>query len=306
MRLHSMYFICKTHLKTLESFKLESKTNQNNIRYKYMNGWLRLKELINELSNVTSLTPYIVKVVNSIPAYYRSNDSFNLSTEEANIFEEAKKNLVIAMDSIVKTYEVINNKECEVKTGVDILLPKFESLSEFSSCLKDLDFVFTQCPYLNRDDSNFKYGSVDIGSVWITVLLSGAAATSILFNLSKMIHVAQKIKSHSITIKLQEEALTSRTIKNELSREFLDAFREINKELKANTIQEIKNELGDLNDGEEEGKAEKSIDKLAFWLDKGMQIYSTLDAPDEIKNLFPEQTEAKYITDDIMKLIEKK
>ena len=37
-----------------------------------------------------------------------------------------------------------------------------------------------------------------------------------------------------------------------------------------------------------------------------MQIYSTIDAPKEIRDLFPVQVEATYLTDDIQKLIEMK
>ena len=71
-------------------------------------------------------------------------------------------------------------------------------------------------------------------------------------------------------------------------------------------MDELQNELGKLNDGEEKDKVGKSLEKLAYWMDKGMQIYSTIEAPPEIKDLFPEQEELSFLTDDIQKLIEMK
>lgn len=69
-------------------------------------------------------------------------------------------------------------------------------------------------------------------------------------------------------------------------------------------IGDLRQESGKLQDGEEEGKAQKSLEKLAYWMDKGLQIYSTLDAPQEIKDLFPAQEDAPILTDNLQKLLE--
>lgn len=42
------------------------------------------------------------------------------------------------------------------------------------------------------------------------------------------------------------------------------------------------------------------------WMDKGMQIYSSIDAPVEIKDVFPLQQETNFLSDDLIKLLENK
>ena len=41
-------------------------------------------------------------------------------------------------------------------------------------------------------------------------------------------------------------------------------------------------------------------------MDKGMQIYSSIDAPVEIKDVFPLQQETNFLSDDLIKLLENK
>ena len=61
-----------------------------------------------------------------------------------------------------------------------------------------------------------------------------------------------------------------------------------------------------LMDGEEKDKAGKALEKLGYWMDKGMQIYSAIDAPAEIKDVFPTQQETNFLSDDLIKLLENK
>ena len=57
---------------------------------------------------------------------------------------------------------------------------------------------------------------------------------------------------------------------------------------------------------EEKDKAGKTLEKLGYWMDKGMQIYSSIDAPVEIKDVFPLQQETNFLSDDLIKLLENK
>ena len=80
----------------------------------------------------------------------------------------------------------------------------------------------------------------------------------------------------------------------------LDAFKKTNKILTQNSVSELEQELGELKDGEEKDKAGRSLEKLAYWMDKGMQFYSAIDAPNEIKDVFPVQQEVSYLSDDLI------
>ena len=43
-----------------------------------------------------------------------------------------------------------------------------------------------------------------------------------------------------------------------------------------------------MDNPEERDKAERSLEKLELLLEKGCEIYATLDSPDEVQVLFPE------------------
>ena len=50
----------------------------------------------------------------------------------------------------------------------------------------------------------------------------------------------------------------------------------------------------------------RCLEKLSIWMNKGLQIYSSIEAPKEVKDVFPEQQDLSFLTDDIQKLIEEK
>ena len=61
-----------------------------------------------------------------------------------------------------------------------------------------------------------------------------------------------------------------------------------------------------LQNGEERGMVEQAFEKMNVLLEKGLQIYSTIESPQEVKALF-EPLEMKYISvSNGVKLIEEK
>lgn len=306
MRLYGMYYLCKEYIESIESMNVETKT-VNNTPVKFIRGWKKKSQILNELAKIKPLTENAKKMYEAIPTVFCEQDEFDIGGATSEKFKQAKIKLLAEMNMIIKLYEILNTQKSEeISGGFDIKLPQFDDIGDFSECLKDLEFVIKQCPYLSRDDCRIKYGSVDVGSTWITFLLVGAGASAMLLNLSKLIDAAVKIKSHVITVKMQEEALRSIELKNEMASEFCDTFKKVNNAITDQHITELQQEIGELKDGEEKDKTRRSLEKLAFWMDRGMQIYSTIDAPKEIRDLFPEQVEATYLTDNIQKLLEMK
>lgn len=306
MRMYNMYFICKSYLEKVQGMKLKSRNTSSGIVF-YMEQWQKNAATLNELVKVLPLKDAVKEIYNTIPLVYQDGDRFDVSNGVKSAYEKALNKLIICMQTIVDAYEALGIKnEDEIPEGFDIKLPKFKDLGEFAKCLDDLNFIVTQCPYLQKSDGQIKYDSVDIGSTWLTFLVAGSAASMILHSLSKLVDMAVKIKSHVTTVRMQEEALRSIQIKNEVAAEVFKAFDEANKVIVGQCIGDLKRELGELENGEEEGKAQKSLEKLAYWMDKGLQVYSSIDAPQEIKDLFPQQEDVSFLTDDLQKLIEMK
>ena len=61
-----------------------------------------------------------------------------------------------------------------------------------------------------------------------------------------------------------------------------------------------------LSDGEERGKAEKSLEKLAELMNKGVEIYTSIDTNKDIQVLFPTIDGGETLPSDIMKYLEDK
>lgn len=304
MRMYNMYLICKTYLGMVKGMRAKSR-NANGSTVYFMEQWQKNVELLNELAKTPPLKSAVKEMIRSIPIVNQDDDRFDISVNTMRAYNKALDRLIISMQVIVDAYEVLGVKgSYETSSGFDIKLPQFRDIGEFAKCLEDINFIITQCPYLRSDDGQIKYDSIDIGSAWITFLVVGTSAGILLAHLGKLVDMAVKIKSHVITVRMQEEALRSLTLKNETATEIFEAFNKTNKILMDQCIGDLKQELGKLQNGEEEGKAQKSLEKLAYWMDKGLQIYSTLDAPQEIKDLFPAQEDAPILTDNLQKLLE--
>lgn len=306
MRLYGMYYTCKKYIEYVKDMKVYAKNTGGNTSWS-INSWKEKSIVLNELGKMNPLRTYARKLYETVPIVYRDRDEFDITDTVKDNFVTAREILVIAMETIIDMYESINpNKMINEEYGFDIKMPEFYDLGEFAKCIEDLNFIIKQCPYLNDKDGQIKYGTIDVGSTWLTFAIGGAAATTIISNLAKIVDNAIKMKSHITTVKMQEEALRTLEVKDEIAAEVLEAYKKANRVLTQNAVTELERELGELNDGEERDKVGKTLEKLAFWMDKGMQIYSSIDAPTEIKDVFPKQQEVSFLSDDLIKLLENK
>lgn len=304
MRLYSMYFICKSNIEAVKAITIESR-NQGTSVINYVGNWYEKVKLLNKLANVPGLRQATTNLYESVPIFVRNRNTADLDTTSEAKFKEAQRNLIGSMDTIISMYENMGIEE-KSGTGFDMKLPQFDSIKDFSSCIRDIEFIVNQCPYLRDNDGEIKFKSVDVGSFWITFLIAGTAATTMLLNLSKIVDAAIKIKSHVVTVKQQEEVLRSMEIKNGLASEVMETFNKANKIIVDSCVREIETDIGKLENGEDFDKVGKCVEKLADWMNKGLQIYSTIDAPKEVRDLFPPQEDQQLLNDDIIKLIEQK
>lgn len=128
----------------------------------------------------------------------------------------------------------------------------------------------------------------------------------ILNNTAALVDKALILHSHYASIRQQEETLKSRHLKNELTEAQIETFNLLRNTYMAAAISLLENDLGELNDPEERDKAERALEKLEMLLDKGCEIYATLDAPEEVQALFPEIQGSLELPDSIMKYLEDK
>lgn len=69
---------------------------------------------------------------------------------------------------------------------------------------------------------------------------------------------------------------------------------------------EVENKDTPLKDGEERGKVEKCMEKLGELMDKGVEIYASIDTGKDIQVLFPALQDKVELSDSVIKYIEDK
>ncbi len=215
------------------------------------------------------------------------------------------------MKMIIELYESMNNNG-ETEKGIDVKIPQCESLGEYISYLKEIDFIFTQCPFLQRDGGIIQFKTVDVGSQWLSFIIAGAtgaaAVTAILTSLATLIDKAVQIRSHMLNLRQQEEILRTKKNQNNVLESSLEVFQTLKEHYFSEAMTDLEKENEDipLKDGEERGKVEKSLEKLCNLMDKGVEIYASIDTSKEIQVLFPPLQDKAELPDSVIKYIEDK
>lgn len=228
-----------------------------------------------------------------------------ISSDTRKEFQKKLIELVSSVEILVKLGDMMELGKTE--SGIDVKIPKCSSLKEYMGYLKEIDFIFTQCPYLLHDEEEIKFNNVDVGSQWLVFAVTGITTSFyILNNLAKLVQKAIAIKSYILVYKGQEKMLKEMQMKNDVMEETVDVFKKFKQTLLDESVFELEADIGTLQNGEERDKVKKTLENMVILMDKGVEIYSSIEAPKEIKMLFPMDKETPILPDNIMKLIEDK
>lgn len=307
MRLKNIYVLCKDNVEKVESIK--GSTSSSNSSYTVVTGWGVFLGSYSELYSISFLQDDISNLFNSVPEIYRHQSQFNVSNAEWNKISQNKNKLISSIKNVIKLYESMG-LDSEEKIGIDVKLPKCDDFSDFRKCIDELEFVLYRCPFFKIDGEDLKFNTLDVGSMWINFVILGisvGASSIILNNLVAFIDKCLIIRSHKLTVEQQELQLQSMEMEKAEKEKLLSGINKIYEAQVENVISELESETNiSLKDGEERGVVSQAFDKANLLLDKGLQIYSTIDSPEEVKALF-EPLEMKYISvGNELKQLEKK
>lgn len=297
MNFRSTYFVCK------HSFEI---INQK----KYENGeYLHLKEngdfmkTMNKLSEIKCFK----SICENIPNYAKAS---RIDDQYRNDYSGLLMELKNRLKAIIDLYESMGI-DVEEHFALDIHLPETKNITEFKKNIDALEFIFTKCPFLQNENESFQFEGVDLGSTWMRLSVKIATATIVgsmlLNNVAAFVDKCIIIKSHYLTAQQQRIFVENDEIEQKQKEAVLTYIDLIYKRQVDAAIKEMEEVSGHkLIDGEERGRAEQSFEKLEKLLDKGLQIYASIDSPQETKVLF-EPLEMKYISiaDEIKKLTDK-
>lgn len=286
MRLSEVYFICKNALDNwVDPAFNEYPRNGTPSDYSLQNTE-ELREIVNPLRQVDCLQETIAYIGENFhdlddPPYH---EYFNSATKVQGNYQI--QNLKRQIATICNLYESMGLSIEDDQTGFDVKLPAGISLEEISRCTHDLDLILNKCPIFSGIDSTVSFERTDVGSFWLTFFVAGLATYSFLEALAHLIDKAIIIRSHHLTVKEHEIRVQELGLSAEAAESLTKAYTEMSEKLLEKAVQELAQEH-DVKSPEDQERVRAAIKALSDWMDKGLQIYPSLSAPQEVKAVFP-------------------
>lgn len=299
MRLKNMYLTCKKYIGFLSDEILKENLSSDKQIVSYtIAEYDDFVEAMNVLRKIDALNSIIKEIFKWCGDGFK-NDMNIIYPKRIDRFKSLLKELIIKMNTIIDLGDSVGFEDIEY--GFDIKIPPNLQLKDMSQCIADIDKALTQCPYLNVDGERIEFKNADVGSIWFEFLTVCTGTTIILLNLGKVVDKAVQIASHIKMVRQQKNIIKSCDMQNELAATMISGFEEIQKALVSKCADELGQEIS-LLENEDKERAKLSLNLLGEWMSRGMEIYSCLEAPQEIKDYFPKQEEQKAIMEPIKQL----
>lgn len=283
MRLQEVYSICKNVQEEWCSLSFEEKKIPGGVYYRLINAD-RIRYILATLEEIESFSECISSIKIKSPGFEQVTGDITIEQRSKSNLEAAYHQLENKVVTITELFESLNYKQNS--SGFDIKLPPDITLSDLSKCTKDLSTIFSTCPLFSNAEGTITFSSVDVGSVWLSFVVGGAATIGILTMIAALVDKALIIRSHRLTTKEQSEKI--RTL--QLSNDILENANEVNKTITKSLLDKVSTDLANdhnITEPEDIGRLKTSIQLLSDWMNKGMEIYAAVEAPTETKAVFP-------------------
>lgn len=300
MRRGDIYITCKQCRENMLKFLHHDKKALSK------NDLSALFTIVNDLKNIDLFS----NQVKNINAYrHLINSDKKTDVNDIALLSDMFQSFLNRIEDILFIFDSINIFVDE-EIGINIKMPTINDLTDFKNYIDDLEFVFTKCPFLQDEKEKFKFNTVDNGSVWLILGITGISITvgSILLNnVVAFIDKCFVIRSHRLTCLKQKLEIEKSNFEQKEKDSLIESIQKIYKISIDNAIRELEESTGHkLTDGDEKGRTENSIEKMNQLIDKGLQIYSSIGCPDEVKVLFKPLEMQYLLVEEKLKQIEKK
>lgn len=295
MKLRNVYILCRDYDYVVGGVEFEQEVI-NGIRRYNVSYWSDCYNILVKLYSIECFKEITDEIFSLVSPITMKDDNFIIDCENGEKLKIKLFELSEKMSTIVDFYGMVFDEQKEF--GFDVKLASYSDLDEFVDQINELKFIIQQCPFFRSRDGIIKFGNVDVGSTWLTFFVCGSAAIALLKGLAALIDQATIIKSHINTNKQQQEMLRTMEIKNDLAEQMEEVFKQFKDAQLSDCVKNIEKELDvKLKDGEEIDKARRSVEKMSELLDRGVQIYTSLDAPLEVQAVFPAMETPSLLTD---------
>lgn len=287
MKLGDIYKLCKKNYDKIEGCGIEWRDNRK--QPYFVRNSRSVLNACKELEELSYFKGSAIELRKSIQEAMLYEKSSRFDVELANEIEDKRDRLKALLKCIIDMYEEMGIQPKEI-IGMDIKFPVTGNFSDFRKSIDELDFVFTKCPFFQDENEKLQFDSVDVGSFWMTFAVVGSVIVGgsvLLNNIAAFIDKCIILRSHYLTTEKQKIEIEKSKIEQKEKEIYVSRLDDIYKIMVDNAISELE-EITKcvLKDGEERGRVEQSIEKVGKLIDKGMQIYATIDSPEETKVLF--------------------
>ncbi|RHQ09930.1 hypothetical protein DW981_12445 [Clostridium sp. AM49-4BH] len=306
MRLYNIYYLCNASVDGIRNLNYKQNHYANGKSDYTLENWKGAVQSYDVIRKIPFLSNEVKELIDNVPAYVYSDASPKVNNETAEIVKQSNVKLLAKLEAIIELYQSMDAGESQ--EGVDIKIPACSTLDEYIGYLKDINFILNQCPMIANSSEQVVFNTVDVGSMWLSLLVKGAVGSHIILNiLAKLSEVSIKFLSDYRVLKMQDEYLVAMRQKNEIGEEVLDTFKKLKETMMDEKVSEFEKECDTkITDPEERDRTARTIEKLAILVDKGVEIYSSIETPDEIKVMFPFTENAPLLPEGLQKLIEAK
>ena len=289
MRLSKAYEICQREKEQIKVY-VNSIAKYYYDRTSDKNAYPKCAKLCQEFytyvkENLSSI-PYIAQILDTL-----SKEIENMTYENSGIVIDSIYEVNQRVDCVISMYELENYNEKNI--GLDVKIPKIDNITELKKFIDGLEFVLTKCPFFQSNEESLKLLSVENGSIWLIFGVVGAVGASVtvgsvlLNNIAAFIDKCFVIKSHKLTCEMQKQQIQNEEMEQKEKEELFKSIDKLYKIAVKNVIKDMEASTGhQMQDGDEQGRAEQSFDKMIKMLDQGLQIHSSINSPEEVKALF--------------------
>jgi len=183
--------------------------------------------------------------------------------------------------------------------SVNVKLPEPSDFEDLVKTMSTLQKSLSQVVVHKDIDGYVNINNWEHGSYWIELILGTQAAVAVVSSIAWAAAVVSKKYNEN---KILEKTVRSLDIKNESLEDILKSQKEMTRILvEAEANQVVDKHFTD-RDPEQIKRVQASIKTFAKLIQDGAEVHSSLMAPEEVKNLFPDYKKIDLITSKIKQL----
>ena len=237
MKFYNIYKKSIESLTNIENVVIEAVPNNNSI-YEIKNYNILKEELIS-LKNIDFFVQYVNRIIDCIPVLVREKDKPQVDGSTRSIINNNINMLKNKMVTIIELYESFNLPKEDI--GLDVLMPKFETIEEYCECNDDLKTIFKTYSLFKFDDKTIEYSFNDIGSSWISFSIDPSIIKDFLIILGLIINFSISFHHKIISLRLDKTLLERSELKNKILKSEIDFFDEMKKLYLDEFAEQLKN-----------------------------------------------------------------